>query len=104
MRVNGAEPHVRPAPCASGQEQHSSAQPAAFIACAHAVLAPGLPHATSSAWTQSSVQSDELKQQVLHALGVDHLPIDSDVAPAIVGFMTVANTKARAVMIPVYGR
>jgi Raf kinase inhibitor-like YbhB/YbcL family protein len=40
----------------------------------------------------------------VHALGVDHLPIDSDVAPAIVGFMTVANTKARAVMIPVYGR
>jgi len=40
----------------------------------------------------------------VHALGVDHLPIDSDVAPAIVGFMTTANTKARAVMVPVYGR
>jgi Raf kinase inhibitor-like YbhB/YbcL family protein len=40
----------------------------------------------------------------VHALGVDHLPINADVAPAIAGFMTTANTKARAVMIPVYGR
>jgi len=40
----------------------------------------------------------------VHALGVDHLPINSDVAPAIVGFMTTFNTLARAVMIPVYGR
>ena len=40
----------------------------------------------------------------VHALGVDSLPIDSDVAPAIVGFMTTMNTLARAVMVPVYGR
>jgi Raf kinase inhibitor-like YbhB/YbcL family protein len=40
----------------------------------------------------------------VHALGVDHLDINSDVAPAIVGFMTTFNTLARAVMIPVYGR
>jgi Raf kinase inhibitor-like YbhB/YbcL family protein len=40
----------------------------------------------------------------VHALGVDHLPINSDVSPAIVGFMTTFNTLARAVMLPVYGR
>jgi Raf kinase inhibitor-like YbhB/YbcL family protein len=40
----------------------------------------------------------------VHALGTDHLDINSDVAPAIVGFMTTFNTLARAVMIPVYGR
>ena len=40
----------------------------------------------------------------VHALGVDHLEINSDVSPAIVGFMTTFNTLARAVMIPVYGR
>ena len=40
----------------------------------------------------------------VHALGADHLDINSDVAPAIVGFMTTFNTLARAVMIPVYGR
>ena len=40
----------------------------------------------------------------VHALGVDSLPINSDVSPAIVGFMATANTLARAVMIPVYGR
>jgi Raf kinase inhibitor-like YbhB/YbcL family protein len=40
----------------------------------------------------------------VHALGVDHLDINSDVSPAIVGFMTTFNTLARAVMIPVYGR
>jgi len=40
----------------------------------------------------------------VHALGVDHLDINSDVAPAIVGFMTTFNTLARGVMIPVYGR
>jgi Raf kinase inhibitor-like YbhB/YbcL family protein len=40
----------------------------------------------------------------VHALGADHLDINSDVAPAIVGFMTSFNTLARAVMIPVYGR
>ena len=40
----------------------------------------------------------------VHALGVDSLPINSDVAPAIVGFMTGMNTLARAVIVPVYGR
>ena len=40
----------------------------------------------------------------VHALGVDHLEINSDVSPAIVGFMTGFNTLARAVMVPVYGR
>ena len=40
----------------------------------------------------------------VHALSVDHLDINSDVSPAIVGFMTTFNTLARAVMIPVYGR
>ena len=40
----------------------------------------------------------------VHALGVDNLDINSDVAPAIVGFMTTFNTLARAVMVPVYGR
>jgi Raf kinase inhibitor-like YbhB/YbcL family protein len=40
----------------------------------------------------------------VHALGTDHLDINSDVSPAIVGFMTTFNTLARAVMIPVYGR
>jgi hypothetical protein len=40
----------------------------------------------------------------VHALGTDALPLDSDTPPAIVGFMVTANTLARAVMIPVYGR
>ena len=40
----------------------------------------------------------------VHALGTDHLDINSDVSPAVVGFMTTFNTLARAVMIPVYGR
>lgn len=40
----------------------------------------------------------------VHALGVDQLPINSDVSPAIVGFMIWMNVKARAVMVPVYGR
>ena len=40
----------------------------------------------------------------VHALGTDHLDINSDVSPAIVGFMTTFNTLARAVMIPLYGR
>jgi Raf kinase inhibitor-like YbhB/YbcL family protein len=40
----------------------------------------------------------------VHALGVDSLPLDSDTSPAVVGFMTVANTLARAVFVPVYGR
>jgi len=40
----------------------------------------------------------------VHALGTDHLDINSDVSPAIVGFMTTSNTLARAVMVPVYGR
>ena len=40
----------------------------------------------------------------VHALGTDVLDINSDVSPAVVGFMTTFNTLARAVMIPVYGR
>lgn len=40
----------------------------------------------------------------VHAPGVDHLPINSDVSPAIVGFMTTFSTVARAAMLPVYGR
>ena len=40
----------------------------------------------------------------VHALGVDHLDINPDVSPAIVGFMCTFNTLARAVMVPVYGR
>jgi Raf kinase inhibitor-like YbhB/YbcL family protein len=39
----------------------------------------------------------------VHALKADKLGVDSDVTPAIAGFMTVAQTIARAVMIPVYG-
>jgi Raf kinase inhibitor-like YbhB/YbcL family protein len=40
----------------------------------------------------------------VHALGTEALPLDADTPPAIVGFMVTANTLARAVMIPVYGR
>lgn len=40
----------------------------------------------------------------VHALGCEALGVDSDVSPAIVGFMVTANTLARAVMVPVYGR
>lgn len=40
----------------------------------------------------------------VHALGCETLGVDSDVSPAIVGFMATANTLARAVMVPVYGR
>jgi phosphatidylethanolamine-binding protein (PEBP) family uncharacterized protein len=39
----------------------------------------------------------------VHALKVDKLGVDSDVSPAVAGFMMGFQTLARAVMIPVYG-
>jgi Raf kinase inhibitor-like YbhB/YbcL family protein len=39
----------------------------------------------------------------VHALKVDKLGVDSDVSPALAGFMSGFQTLARAVMIPVYG-
>lgn len=39
----------------------------------------------------------------VHALKVDSLGVDSDVSPAVAGFMAGFQTLARAVMIPVYG-
>src|SRR5215469_7530266 len=39
----------------------------------------------------------------VHALKVDKLGVDSDVSPAVAGFMSGFQTLARAVMIPVYG-
>jgi Raf kinase inhibitor-like YbhB/YbcL family protein len=40
----------------------------------------------------------------VHALDLDSLGVDSDVAPAIVGFNLTFHDLARAVMVPVYGR
>jgi hypothetical protein len=40
----------------------------------------------------------------VHALGTESLPLDSDTSCAVCGFMITANTLARAVMVPVYGR
>jgi hypothetical protein len=39
----------------------------------------------------------------VHALKVDSLGADSDVSPAVAGFMMGFQTLARAVMIPIYG-
>jgi phosphatidylethanolamine-binding protein (PEBP) family uncharacterized protein len=39
----------------------------------------------------------------VHALKVDSLGADSDVSPAVAGFMSGFQTLARAVMISVYG-
>jgi Raf kinase inhibitor-like YbhB/YbcL family protein len=39
----------------------------------------------------------------VHALKVDKLGVDSDVSPAVAGFMSGFQTLARAVMISVYG-
>jgi len=39
----------------------------------------------------------------VHALKADTLGVDSDVSPAVAGFMMGFQTLARAVMIPVYG-
>ncbi|WP_067490951.1 YbhB/YbcL family Raf kinase inhibitor-like protein [Actinomadura hibisca] len=39
----------------------------------------------------------------VHALDVETLGIDSDAAPAVVGFNAVAHTLARATLVPVYG-
>jgi len=39
----------------------------------------------------------------VHALKVDKLGVDSDVSPAVAGFMSGFQTLARALMVPVYG-
>jgi Raf kinase inhibitor-like YbhB/YbcL family protein len=39
----------------------------------------------------------------VHALDTDHLDIDSEVSPAIVGFNLRFHTIARAMIVPVYG-
>ena len=50
-------------------------------------------------------QGDEPHRYVfaVHALDTDHLGVDSDVSPAIVGFNLRFHTIARGLVIPVYG-
>jgi Raf kinase inhibitor-like YbhB/YbcL family protein len=50
-------------------------------------------------------QGDEAHRYVfaVHALDTDHLEVNSDVAPAIVGFNLRFHTIARAVIVPVFG-
>jgi Raf kinase inhibitor-like YbhB/YbcL family protein len=38
----------------------------------------------------------------VHALGLENLGLDSSASPAYVGFVAVANTLARAVIVPTY--
>jgi Raf kinase inhibitor-like YbhB/YbcL family protein len=50
-------------------------------------------------------QGDEPHRYVfaVHALDTDHLGVDSDVSPAVVGFNLRFHTIARGLLIPVYG-
>jgi Raf kinase inhibitor-like YbhB/YbcL family protein len=50
-------------------------------------------------------QGDEAHRYVfaVHALDTDHLDVNSDVTPAIVGFNLRFHTIARALIIPVFG-